>query len=53
MSLEVVIDARGQMDSVHVPRSIPALDRSAVDAASQWKFTPALLNGLPIPIVMT
>lgn len=51
--LEVGIDARGQVDSVHVLRSIPALDRSPVDAVRQWRFTPTLLNGLAIPIVMT
>jgi periplasmic protein TonB len=51
--LEAVIDARGQVESVRVLRSIPTLDQAAVDAVRQWRFTPTLLNGEPVPIVMT
>ena len=29
------------------------LDQAAIDAVRQWKFTPTLLNGMPVPIVMT
>jgi protein TonB len=51
--LEAVLNARGGVDSVHVLRSIPLLDQAAVDAVQQWRFTPALLNGRPVPVVMT
>ena len=51
--LEAVIDAAGRVESVHVLRSIPLLDQAAMDAVRQWKFTPTLLNGTPVPIVMT
>jgi protein TonB len=51
--LEVVIDARGGVESVRVLRSIPMLDQAAVDAVREWRFTPTLLSGQPIPIVMT
>jgi protein TonB len=51
--LEAVIDAWGGVESVRVLRSIPLLDQAAVDAVRQWKFTPTLLNGMPVPIVMT
>jgi len=51
--LEAVIDARGRVESVRVLRSIPPLDQAAVDAVKQWIFTPALLNGVPVPVVMT
>jgi protein TonB len=51
--LEVVIDARGQVESVRVLKSIQTLDQAAMDAVRQWKFTPTLLSGQPIPIVMT
>jgi protein TonB len=36
-----------------VLRSIQLLDQAAVDAVRQWRFTPTLLNGEPVPIVMT
>jgi TonB family protein len=51
--LEAVIDAQGNVEAVRVLRSIPLLDRAAVDAVKQWTFTPTLLNGVPVPIVMT
>ena len=51
--LEAVIDARGRVESVRVLRSLPVLDQAAVDAVKQWVFTPALLNGTPVPVVMT
>ena len=51
--LEAVIDAGGSVESVKVLRSIPLLDQAAVDAARQWRYTPALLNGEPVPVVMT
>jgi protein TonB len=51
--LEAVLDARGRVESVRVLRSIPLLDQAAVEAVQQWRFTPALLNGQPVPVVMT
>jgi len=51
--LEAVIDAQGRVESVRVLRSIPLLDQAAIDAVKQWTFTPALLNGMPVPVVMT
>jgi TonB family protein len=33
--------------------SIPQLDRAAVEAVQQGHFTPALLNGQAVPVVMT
>ena len=51
--LEAVLDASGRVESVRVLRSIPLLDQEAVEAVRQWRFTPALLNGEPVPVVMT
>jgi protein TonB len=51
--LETVIDAHGTVQSVRVLRSVPLLDDAAVTAVRQWRFTPALLNGEPVPVVMT
>ena len=51
--LEAVLDAKGRVESVRVLRSIPLLDQAAVDAVQQWRFTPALLNNEPVPVVMT
>lgn len=51
--LEAVLDVTGRVESVRVLRSIPLLDQAAVDAVQQWRFTPALLNNEPVPVVMT
>ena len=51
--IEAVIDQAGKVGSAKVLRSIPALDQAAVDAVRQWEFTPTLLNGAPVPVVMT
>ena len=51
--LEAVLDAKGGVESVRVLRSIPLLDQAAIDAVHQWRFTPALLNGDAVPVVMT
>ena len=32
---------------------IPLLDQSAIEAVKQWVYTPTLLNGVPVPVIMT
>ncbi|MEW5981859.1 MAG: energy transducer TonB [Acidobacteriota bacterium] len=51
--LEAVIGSDGRIAQARVLRSIPLLDQAALDAVRQWEFTPTLLNGIPVPIVMT
>ena len=51
--LETIIDVRGNVESVRVLRGYPLLDDAAIAAVKQWRFTPALLNGQPVPVVMT
>jgi periplasmic protein TonB len=51
--LEAIIDADGNVASVQVLRSIQLLDHAAVDAVRQWKYTPALLNGKAVPVIVT
>jgi protein TonB len=51
--LEALIGEDGRVRNLRVLRSIPPLDQAAVDAVRQWQFTPTLLNGEPVPVVMT
>ena len=51
--LEAVLNTQGAVQSVRVLRSIPLLDQAAVDAVQQWRYTPGLLNGRAVPVVMT
>jgi len=51
--LEAVINERGVVERVRVLRSVPLLDRAAVDAVEKWRYTPTLLNGSPVSVLMT
>jgi TonB family protein len=51
--LETMIDPSGRVMDAKVLRSIPMLDEAAVDAVLQWEFTPTLLNGAAVPVIMT
>ncbi len=51
--LEVIVGPTGDVTDAKVLRSIPLLDQAAIDAVAQWKFTPTLLNGMPVSVVMT
>jgi TonB family protein len=53
VALEAVIDATGRVNDVRVVHSIPPLDQAAIDAVRQWRFTPTLLNGEPVSILLT
>jgi protein TonB len=50
--LEAQIDARGRVDSVKVLQGNLLLNDAAVAAVKQWVYTPTLLNGVPVPILM-
>lgn len=51
--LECTISPQGKVSDVKVLRGIPLLDQAAVDAVKQWVYTPTLLNGVPVPVIMT
>jgi TonB family protein len=51
--LDVWIDERGDVACVKAVRAMPVLDRAAIEAVRQWKFTPASLRGRPIAVVQT
>jgi TonB family protein len=51
--IEATIGADGKVKDAKVLRSIPQLDQAAVDAVRQWEFTPTVLNGVPVPVIIT
>jgi protein TonB len=51
--LECTISPEGNVVEVRVLRGIPLLDQAAVDAVKQWVYTPTLLEGQPVPVIMT
>ena len=51
--LEALIAEDGTVREVKVLRSVALLDTSAIDAVRQWRFTPTLLNGVPVQVIMS
>ena len=51
--LEATIDTTGVVRNVTVLRSVPMLDRAAIEAVQQWRYTPTRLNGQAVPVIMT
>lgn len=51
--IEATISEDGHVINARIIRSVPLLDQAAIEAVRQWEFTPSLLNGRPVPVVMT
>jgi protein TonB len=51
--IEAIIGKDGGVRDAKVLRSVALLDQAALDAVRQWKFTPTLLNGVPVEVIMT
>lgn len=51
--VEATVGPDGKVLDARVVRSIPLLDQAALDAVQQWEYSPALLNGKPVPVIMT
>jgi protein TonB len=51
--IEATIGPTGSVQDARILRSIPLLDAAALEAVRQWEYTPTLLNGMPVPVLMT
>ena len=51
--IEAVIGTDGLVLDAKVLRSIPLLDDAALRAVRQWRYSPTLLNGVPVAVIMT
>ncbi len=51
--IEATIGPSGRVQDARVLRGHPLLNSSALGAVHQWEFTPTLLNGQPIAVIMT
>jgi protein TonB len=51
--LEATLDEHGNVDRLKVLRSVTLLDEAALQAVRRWRYTPTLLNGRPVPVLMT
>jgi periplasmic protein TonB len=51
--LEAILDRNGRVDQLRVVKSVPLLDQAALDAVRQWRYSPTVLNGQPVAVLMT
>jgi TonB family protein len=53
VTIEATIGPDGKVIDAKVVRSVPLLDQAALDAVRQWEYRPTLLNGVPVPVLVT
>jgi protein TonB len=51
--LEAVINEAGAVERIKILRSHALLDSAAIEAVKRWRYTPTLLNGTPVSVLMT
>jgi protein TonB len=54
--VECVVLPDGTVDGARIVRSLDprfGLDQEAIAAARKWRFRPGLLNGKPVPVIVT
>ena len=53
VTIEATIGTDGKVVDAKVVRSIPMLDQAALEAVRQWEYLPTMLNGVPVPVLVT
>ncbi|RPJ02860.1 MAG: energy transducer TonB, partial [Candidatus Aminicenantes bacterium] len=51
--LEAKADEQGNVVDSRILRSVPALDKAAIDAVKQWKYEPLVIDGKPRKAIFT
>jgi TonB family protein len=51
--VDATVDPQGKVTDAKVVRSVPLLDSAALAAVRQWEFTPTVLNGKPVPVIVS
>jgi TonB family protein len=51
--IEAVITREGNVADARVVQGVPLLNRAALEAVRQWRYTPTMLNGVPTDVSMT
>ncbi|MBY0495163.1 MAG: TonB family protein [Cyanobacteria bacterium] len=52
VEVAIVVDATGNVARAQIVKSIPQLDKAALDAVKQWKYAPTIVNGAAVPVTM-
>ena len=53
VEMEVVVDVDGGVSAARVIKPLhPELDEQALNAVKEWKFSPGIMNGKPVPVLV-
>ena len=54
VTMDLLVNERGIVDSVHLLSGVhPELDAAVIDAVYRFLFSPALAQGVPVPVIIT
>ena len=51
--IDCLIDPQGRVVEARLLEGVPLLSESAIAAVRQWRYTPTLYGGIPVPVRMT
>jgi periplasmic protein TonB len=51
--IDAVIGTDGVVRDARVLSGVPLLNQAALDAVKQWRYTPTMLNNVPVQVIMT
>jgi TonB family protein len=51
--LSITIDEEGNVSDIRISSGHPALTNAAINAVKQWRYSPTLLNGVPVSVTAT
>jgi protein TonB len=51
--IECTIDPSGRVVNATITQHVPLLDQAALDAVLGWRYRPTLVDGVPVPVLMT
>jgi TonB family protein len=51
--VEITVAETGRVTKASILRSIPLLDQAAIDCVMKWEFPSPLIDGRPVPVIMT
>jgi protein TonB len=51
--LEATVTEQGAVDAIRVISGHPLLTEAAINCLKQWQYEPTLLNGIPVPVILT
>jgi protein TonB len=53
VTIDLTLGENGRVRDAAVTHSIPLLDQAALDAVRQWQYTPTIVDGKPVPVILT